>query len=133
MNVHEYQAKALFRDYGVPVPAGELANWHYPPWQGSIDQGRVYGRGALDMKGGLCCAIFAAKAIRDAGVQLKGKLMIESVIGEEDGGVGTLAAVMRGYKADGAVVVEPTSSPRMHASPGLIRPDSICLNSTRSA
>jgi acetylornithine deacetylase len=60
------------------------------------------------MKGGLSCAIFAAKAIRDAGVRLKGKLMIESVIGEEDGGVGTLAAVVRGYKADGAVVVEPT-------------------------
>lgn len=90
------------------VPAGEPANWHYPPWQGTIENGRVYGRGALDMKGGLCCALFAAKAIRDAGIQLEGKLMIQSVIGEEDGGVGTLAAVVRGYQADGAVVVEPT-------------------------
>jgi len=35
-------------------------------------------------EGGLCCALFAAKAIHDAGVTLKGKLMIESVIGEED-------------------------------------------------
>ena len=60
------------------------------------------------MKGGLCCALFAAKAIHNAGVRLKGKLMVESVIGEEDGGVGTLATVLRGYKADGAVVVEPT-------------------------
>jgi acetylornithine deacetylase len=60
------------------------------------------------MKGGLCCTLFAAKALLDAGVRLKGKLMIESVIGEEDGGVGTLAAVLRGYRADGAVVVEPT-------------------------
>ena len=60
------------------------------------------------MKGGLCCALFAAKAIREAGVRLKGQLMVESVIGEEDGGVGTLAAVRRGYQADGAVVVEPT-------------------------
>jgi acetylornithine deacetylase len=90
------------------VPAGDVANWHYPPWQGTIAQGRVYGRGALDMKGGLCCALFAAKALRDAGVRLKGKLLIESVIGEEDGGVGTLAAVLRGYRADGAIVVEPT-------------------------
>jgi acetylornithine deacetylase len=60
------------------------------------------------MKGGLCCAIYAAKAIHDAGVRLKGKLLIESVIGEEDGGVGTLAAVLRGYRADGAIIMEPT-------------------------
>ncbi|MBN8617888.1 MAG: M20/M25/M40 family metallo-hydrolase, partial [Anaerolineae bacterium] len=54
------------------VPAGELANWHYPPWQGTVTEDRVYGRGALDMKGGLCCAMYAAKAIRDAGLTLKG-------------------------------------------------------------
>lgn len=90
------------------VPVGDESNWHYPPWQGSIANGRVYGRGAVDMKGGLCCALFAARALRDAGVRLKGKLMIESAIGEEDGGVGTLATVLRGYRADGAVVVEPT-------------------------
>ncbi|MBW2370699.1 MAG: M20/M25/M40 family metallo-hydrolase, partial [Deltaproteobacteria bacterium] len=53
--------------------------------------------------------LFAARALSKVGVRLKGKLMIESVIGEEDGGVGTLAAVLRGYKADGAIVVEPTN------------------------
>jgi acetylornithine deacetylase len=90
------------------VPAGDASNWRYPPWQATLDDGRVYGRGTADMKGGLCCALFAAQALRDAGVRLKGRLMIESVIGEEDGGVGTLAAVLRGYTADGAVVVEPT-------------------------
>ncbi|MCA0458352.1 MAG: ArgE/DapE family deacylase [Chloroflexi bacterium] len=90
------------------VPAGDLNNWHYPPFQATVADGKVYGRGALDMKGGLACAIFAAKAIHDAGVNLKGKLMIESVIAEEDGGVGTLATVARGYKADAAVIMEPT-------------------------
>jgi acetylornithine deacetylase len=90
------------------VPAGESTNWHYPPWQGTIADGRVYGRGALDMKGGLCCALFAAKAIRDAGVELQGKLIIQSVIGEEDGGVGTLATVVKGVTADAAVIMEPT-------------------------
>jgi acetylornithine deacetylase len=98
----------IFNGHVDVVPAGDETNWNYPPWQGTIADGRVYGRGALDMKGGLCCAIFAAKALFDAGVRLKGKLIVESVIGEEDGGVGTLAAVLRGYKADGAVVVEPT-------------------------
>ena len=90
------------------VPVGDEDLWHYPPWQGTIVQGRVYGRGAVDMKGGLCCALFAAKAVQDAGVRLKGRLILESVIGEEDGGVGTLAAVLRGYTADGAIVAEPT-------------------------
>jgi len=90
------------------VPAGDEDLWHYPPWEGTIVQGRVYGRGAADMKGGLCCALFAAKALQDAGVRLKGRLIVESVIGEEDGGVGTLAAVLRGYTADGAIVAEPT-------------------------
>lgn len=90
------------------VPAGDLANWRYPPWRATLDAGRVYGRGALDMKGGLCCAIFAAKAIADAGLRLRGRLLIQPVIGEEDGGLGTLAALLRGHTADGAIVVEPT-------------------------
>jgi acetylornithine deacetylase len=90
------------------VPAGDETLWHYPPWQGTITEGRVYGRGAADMKGGLCCALFAAKAVRDSGIHLRGRLLVESVIGEEDGGVGTLAAVLRGYTADGAIVAEPT-------------------------
>jgi acetylornithine deacetylase len=90
------------------VPAGDEANWRTPPWQATVADGRVYGRGACDMKGGLACALYAAKAICDAGLRLRGRLLIESVIGEEDGGLGTLAAVLRGYRADGAVVVEPT-------------------------
>ena len=60
------------------------------------------------MKGGLCCALFAAKAVRDAGVRLRGRLSVASVVGEEDGGTGTLATLLRGHTADGAVVVEPT-------------------------
>lgn len=90
------------------VSPGDAANWRFSPWEGTVHDGRVYGRGSVDMKGGLVCALFAAKAIRDAGVRLGGDLLLESVIGEEDGGVGTLAACLRGYRADGAVVVEPT-------------------------
>lgn len=98
----------IFNGHIDVVPAGDPANWHYPAWQGTVSEGKVYGRGALDMKSGLACGLFAAKAIREAGVNLKGKLVIESVIGEEDGGVGALATVMRGYKADAAVIMEPT-------------------------
>lgn len=98
----------IFNGHVDVVPAGDESLWRFPPWQATIAGGWVYGRGALDMKGGLACAIFAAKAIRDAGVRLKGRLLIQSVIGEEDGGCGTLAAVLRGHTGDGAIVVEPT-------------------------
>ncbi len=98
----------IFNGHVDVVPAGDESLWHFPPWQATIADGFVYGRGALDMKGGLACAIFAAKAIRDAGVRLKGRLLIQSVIGEEDGGCGTLAAVLRGHTGDAAIVVEPT-------------------------
>ena len=90
------------------VSPGDEGNWGHPPLEGTISDGRVYGRGAADMKGGLCCAVFAAKAIIDSGIRLGGRLMVESVIGEEDGGVGALATVLHGYGADGAVIMEPT-------------------------
>lgn len=61
------------------------------------------------MKGGLACAVAAARALRDAGVSLRGRLLVESVVGEEDGGLGTLATLARGHRADAAVVVEPSA------------------------
>jgi acetylornithine deacetylase len=90
------------------VPAGDESNWESPPWEGTVKDGKIIGRGSVDMKGGLSCAIYAVKAIKDAGINLKGKVIIESVIGEEDGGIGALACVLRGYNADGAIIMEPT-------------------------
>jgi acetylornithine deacetylase len=98
----------IFNGHVDVVPAGDLANWTYPPWQATVADGRVYGRGAVDMKAGVCCAIFAAKALHDAGVRLRGRLQVQTVVGEEDGGLGTLAAIMAGHTADAAVVLEPT-------------------------
>jgi acetylornithine deacetylase len=68
----------------------------------------MYGRGALDMKGGLVAALWAVRAIHKAGIQLNGRLHLQSVIGEEDGGCGTLASIVRGYTADAAIIPEPT-------------------------
>src|SRR3972149_9724142 len=52
------------------VSSGDESNWRYPPWSGEVANGTVYGRGSADRKGGLCCAIYAIKAIIDAGVKL---------------------------------------------------------------
>lgn len=98
----------IFNGHIDVVPAGDSANWTFPPWQGTVADGKIYGRGVLDMKSGLCCGLFAAKAIMDAGVALNGRLLVQSVIGEEDGGVGTLATILRGHVADAAVIMEPT-------------------------
>lgn len=90
------------------VPAGDLDRWTVPPFAATVADGRVYGRGAADMKGGLCCALAAVEALRRSGVELAGTVVIQSVVGEEDGGTGTLASVLRGHTGDAAVVLEPT-------------------------
>lgn len=90
------------------VPPGEPEEWSDSPWSGRFDGSRVHGRGSADMKGGLVSALGALKAIRDSGARVAGPVLFQSVVGEEDGGAGTLAAVLRGHTGDGAVVMEPT-------------------------
>jgi acetylornithine deacetylase len=91
------------------VPPGDVASWKHGPWSGAVEDGRVHGRGACDMKGGLACQLLAVEVLREAGVRLRGSVVLESVVGEEDGGLGTLATLRRGYRGDYAVVCEPTS------------------------
>ena len=90
------------------VPAGDEALWTHPPFEGVVEDGRLYGRGALDMKGALAAGLHAVRAIRDADVTLAGPVRLQSVVGEEDGGMGTLASILRGHTGDGAIVLEPT-------------------------
>jgi acetylornithine deacetylase len=85
-----------------------LSLWKYDPWGGQIDDGKLYGRGAIDCKGGLAAAILALGCLREVGVELKGDVILESVYDQEIGGTGTDATILRGYRADGAIVVEPS-------------------------
>jgi acetylornithine deacetylase len=72
--------------------------------------GKIYGLGACDMKGGIISSIFALKAILDLGIPIEGKVIIESAVDEEfGGGNGTLACVKKGYEGDFAIITEPTS------------------------
>lgn len=96
----------------VPVNRNERSRWSIDPWSGLVKNGRVYGRGASDMKGGLTSMIWAAKALIDTGVSLKGNLYVESVVGEESmegSSIGTKATVDRGYRAPFAIIAEPTN------------------------
>lgn len=102
------------------VPAGDVSRWTYPPWEGTVTDRYIFGRGSADMKGGLCCGLFAAKALRDAGVELASPLLVQSVIGEEDGGTGTLATLTRGHRASAAIIMEPTSLEVVTAQAGAL-------------
>jgi acetylornithine deacetylase len=90
------------------VTAGDELRWAHPPFGGEVADGKLYGRGASDMKGGLVAILGALGAIRNAGYRLRGSICVQSVIGEEDGGLGTFAALTRGHRGDGVIVCEPT-------------------------
>jgi acetylornithine deacetylase len=102
------------------VTPGPLELWASDPWKGTIRDGRMYGRGVIDCKGGLAAAIQALEAISKAGIQLGGDILLESVIDEEIGGTGTLAAILRGYRADAGIVTEPTHRKVIIARPGVM-------------
>ena len=90
------------------VPTGRERDFPHGPWTGEIHDNVVWGRGSCDMKGGLVSGIIAVAALQRAGLRPKAEVILESVVGEETGGVGTLATVVGGYRADAAIVLEPT-------------------------
>ncbi|MBD1379251.1 peptidase [Metabacillus arenae] len=91
------------------VPEGDEKQWKVDPYSAKIIEGKLYGRGSTDMKGGNVALLMAMQAIYETGIKLKGDIIFQSVIEEESGGTGTLATVLRGYEADAALIPEPTN------------------------
>jgi acetylornithine deacetylase len=90
------------------VSTGDENLWIDSPWSGKIRNGRIFGRGSADMKSGLSAAIFACQVLQSLGYQPAKEVIIQSVVGEETGGCGTLTNIMNGISADAAIITEPT-------------------------
>jgi acetylornithine deacetylase len=89
---------------GIPGIAAE------DPFRPRLTNGRLYGRGSNDMKGGIAAALTAFRYFAENGIRLRGDLLFESVVDEEMGGAnGTLAGRVRGDRADAAIVPEPSN------------------------
>ena len=80
--------------------------WSYDPFGGDIDDGYLYGLGAINMKAGVASNIIAAEAVRRSGCRLKGDLILACVVAETGGGVGALHLIDCGYRPDYCVVSE---------------------------
>lgn len=102
------------------VPTGDPGAWAFPPFAAEQRDGSLHGRGACDMKAGLIASLFAVNALRAAGVQLRGDVVVASVQGEEDGGLGTYALLQRGWSADACVIAEPTELDVVPANSGAL-------------
>ena len=102
--------KLLFDGHMDVVDVGDPSRWPHPPYEGVIENGVLYGRGACDMKGGLAAMVYAVEALQDAGVQLAGDLYVVAVVQEEPcEGLAVQALVEKeGIRPDYVVLGEPS-------------------------
>lgn len=106
----------LFNSHMDTVPAGDPSLWAAGsgPFDATIRDGRLVGRGSVDAKGCLAAMIVAVEALAQAGAADRGTLLMSAVCFEENGGWGTRADVARGLRAQAAVIGEPTNlSPKL--------------------
>jgi succinyl-diaminopimelate desuccinylase len=103
------QKSLLLEGHTDVVTEGDPREWSWPPFGAELANGRIYGRGAADMKGGLAAAMVAAAAFRRAGVEPSGKLVVGALVDEEDRmlGVRHLVSTPVGRELDAAIICEP--------------------------
>lgn len=100
------------------VPATPEHRWSYDPWGAEVDGGRMYGRGAADMKAGVVAMLGAVRALSEAG--LRGDILVETVIEEECTGNGAAACRARCPRTDAAIIPEPFGHAALEAQVGVL-------------
>jgi succinyl-diaminopimelate desuccinylase len=91
------------------VTEGDPAQWSHPPFGADLVEGRIYGRGAADMKSGLAAAMVAAAVLKRTGVRLRGRLVVGALVDEEGDmlGVKHLVGTPLGRELTAAIICEP--------------------------
>ena len=99
------------------VPPGDLTRWSDGPFAPAVRNGRVVGRGACDMKGGVAAILGAVEGALGRGMEVP-PFAVHLVVGEEDGGLGAYATLARGHTGDACVIPEPTDLRMVTANAG---------------
>ncbi|WP_135821565.1 M20 family metallopeptidase [Halostella litorea] len=103
------------------VPADEPGEWAHDPYDPTVEDGRMYGRGTVDMKAGIAIAMLTAERLRDEleSGSLDGSVVVHAAMGEETGDPGTKSLLDAGYDGDYGVVLEPTGMRTATSAKGL--------------
>lgn len=112
----------MFEGHTDVVTEGDPNAWTFPPFSATIHNGRIYGRGANDMKAGLVCALIATKALVRSGVRLGGTVLIGAVCDEEGEMIGIKHFVEQGWadRVDAAIICEPEENHLCIAQKGVM-------------
>ena len=102
------------------VPEGPHEMWSRNPFDAVVKDGWMYGRGAGDMKAGIILNLYALRALRALGYQPAADVYQQSVVEEECTGNGALACLQRGYRADAAIIPEPSGGTMTIAQVGVM-------------
>jgi len=104
------EKKTIIFNGHIDVVPSDVFDWKVTePFKPKVVDGKIYGLGSLDMKGGIVASVFALKTIIDLGIPIRGKVILESVVDEEFGGAnGALACAFKGYTGDFAIIPEPS-------------------------
>ncbi len=102
------------------VPIGAEALWSSPPFEPVVRDGRMYGRGAGDMKAGIAAYVTAFRALQQLDLQPAAPVFLQSVVEEECTGNGALACLHRGFRADAAIIPEPFAQTILSAQVGVL-------------
>jgi acetylornithine deacetylase len=102
------------------VPTGPVEMWGTPPFAPMVRDGRLHGRGANDMKSGVCAMVFALDGLRAAGLLPAADVYVQTVTEEESTGNGALSTLARGYRADACLIPEPTGQSILRGTVGVM-------------